>query len=60
MLREEDVSGQIEDVAHVVSVDCLSDCLTKASAKADALVRVVSTGVLKNLVTHPQLRSLLK
>ena len=39
MLRREACSGQIEDIAHVVSVDCLSDCLTKSSAKADALAK---------------------
>ena len=39
MLRTEAFSGQIEDLAHVVSVDCLSDCLTKASATPDACKR---------------------
>ena len=53
---QEACSGQIEDLAHVVSVDCLSDCLTKASAKADALVKAVSTGVLSNLDLHPPFR----
>ena len=53
-------SGQIVDLAHVVSADCLSDCLTKLSAKPDGLVRVVSTGVLNNIDLHPPFRSLLK
>ena len=30
MLRKEACSRQTEDLAHVVSVDCLSDCLTQA------------------------------
>ncbi len=29
MLRKEYCSGQIDDLAHVSSADCLSDCLTK-------------------------------
>ena len=35
-LRHESCSGSVDDLAHVVSSDCLSDCLTKASAKPDA------------------------
>ena len=50
MLRKEARSGQIEDLAHVVSADCLSDCLTKASAKPDAPVKAVSTSVLRILL----------
>ena len=38
MLRKDHCSGQIENLAHAVSADCLSDCLTKASAKPDELV----------------------
>ena len=40
MLRKEACSGQI-DLAHVVSANCLSDCLTQATAKVDALVKAV-------------------
>ena len=47
MLREEACSGHIEDLAHVLSADCLSDYLTNASAKPNALVNCVSTRVLK-------------
>ena len=32
-LRHESRSGAIDDLAHVVSEDCLSDCLAKHSAK---------------------------
>ena len=59
MLRKEACSGQIEDLAHVVSVDGLSYCLTKSSAKADALVKAVSTSIIKNIDMHPPFRSLL-
>ena len=59
MLKKEDCAGQIEDLAHVVSADCLFDCLTKSSAKADALVKAVSSSVLSNLDMHPPFRSLL-
>ena len=58
MLRTEARSGQIEGLAHVVSAACLSDCRTKAAAKQDALVKAVSTNVLKNLDLHPPSRSL--
>ena len=60
MLRTEACYGQIEDLAHVVSAACLSDCHTKASAKPDALVKAVSTSVLNNLDLHPPIRSLVE
>ena len=59
MLRKESCSGQIDDLAHVSSADCLSDCLTNSSAKSDALYKSVSTGILPNLDMHPPVRSLL-
>ena len=43
-----------------MSADCRSDCLTNASAKPDALVKVVSEGVLKHIDLHPPFGSLLK
>ena len=43
MLRKESCSGSIEDLAHVRTELCLGDCLTKASAKSDALRRSVET-----------------
>jgi len=60
MLRKEYCSGQIEDLAHVSSADRLSDCLTKSSAKPDALYKAVSTGILPNLDMHPPCRSMLQ
>ena len=35
MLRKEACSGNIHDLAHIPTQNCLADCLTKASAKAD-------------------------
>ena len=60
MLRKESSSGSIEDLAHVISGDSLADVLTKNSAKPDALLKAVSTGVLVAMDTHPPFRSLLK
>ena len=48
-LRHEACSGSIDDLAHVVSQDCLSDCLTKTSAKPEFLVKAVDTGFLPNV-----------
>ena len=41
MLRKEACVGQTEDLAHVVSVVWLSFCLTRASAEADDLAKVL-------------------
>ena len=60
MLRKESTSGRIDDLAHVTSEDCLSDCLTKHSAKPDALIQAVETGNLKNIDMHPPFRTLLR
>ena len=59
-LRTEACSGSIHDLAHVVSADCLADCLTKQSAKPDALVKAVDTGVLPNVDKHPPFRELMQ
>ena len=59
-LRHEACSGAIDDLAHVVSADCLADCLTKASAKPDALIKAVETGTLPNVDKHPPFRELMK
>ena len=37
MLRQESCSGSISDLAHVRTEFCLSDCLTKQSARPDSL-----------------------
>ena len=59
-LRTEASSGSIDDLAHVVSADCLADCLTKASAKPDYLLKAVETGQLPNVDKHPLFRELMK
>ena len=59
-LRTESCSGSIDDLAHVVSEDCLADCLTKASAKPQALIKAIDTGVLPNADKHPPFRELMK
>jgi len=60
MLRRESNSGSIDDLAHVISQYCLSDALTKHSAKPDELIKAVETGVLQQVDLHPPFRSLLK
>ena len=59
-LRTEACSGAIDDLAHVVSADCLADCLTKHSAKPDALIKAVSHGILPNVDKHPPFRELMR
>ena len=59
-LRHESCSGSIDDLAHVVSADCMADRLTKASAKSTALVRTVETGNILNVDKHPSFRELIK
>ena len=59
-LRHEALSGSIDDLAHVVSADCLSDCLTKNSAKADALIKAVNDGYLPNADKHMPFREMMK
>ena len=54
MLRKEATSGSIEDLAHARADFCLGGCLTKQSAKSDALRKAVDTGTLTDVdVPHP-------
>ena len=50
MLRRESNSGAIDDLAHVVRAQCLSDALTKHSAKADELIRLSNLLLLGELM----------
>ena len=52
MRRKEACSGSIHDFAHIPTPNCLSDCLTKASAKADNLITAVKTEILLDVDTH--------
>ena len=54
------MSGSIEVLALVRTEDMLADCLTKSSVKPDVLIQAVFTGVLPNIDTHPEFRSLIK
>ena len=58
-LRQEALSGSIHDLAHVVTGDCMSDCLTKSTAKADNLINAIDTGLLPNSDKHPSFRELM-
>ena len=59
MLRMEACSGSIQDLAHRPTQNCLADCLTKASAKADNLITAVKTGRLLDVDIHPNFRILM-
>ena len=58
--RHEACSGTIDDLAYVASDDCLADCLTKASAKPQALIKSALTGILPNVDIHPPFRQLMQ
>ena len=58
-LRQEALSGSIHDLAHVVTQDCLSDCLTKSTAQPKNLIDAVNTGILPNCDRHPSFRELM-
>ena len=60
MLRHEACSGSIHDLAHIRTAMCLSDALTKKSAKADELLSAVQTGLLKEVDVHPNFRDLMQ
>ena len=46
VLRKEACSGSIHDLAHSPTQNCMAECPTKASAKADNLIAAVKTGKL--------------
>ena len=53
MLRQEACSGQMHDLAHVLTQYCLADPLTKKSVSATLLISTVQTGILREVDTHP-------
>ena len=59
-LRKEAVSGSIDDLAHIDTDHMLADCLTKASAKPDTLIKAVETGIILNVDSNPEFRTLLQ
>ena len=60
MLRKETCSGNIHDLAHIPTQNCLADCLTKASAKTDNLITAVKTRRLLDVDIHPNLRTFME
>ena len=60
MLRKEACSGNIDDLAHIVTQHMLADCLTKDSAQPDNLIKAIETGVLVEVDKHPPFRELMK
>ena len=62
MLRHEAVSGHMDDLAHVVSVDMMADVLTKADCVSGlkALTEAVKTGILPNVDAQVNFRELIK
>ena len=60
MLRKEACSGSIHDLAYIPTQNCLADCLTKASAKAENLITAVKTGRLLDVDIHPNFRTIME
>ena len=57
MLRQEACSGQMHDLAHVLTQYCLADPLTKKSVSPTLLISTVQTGILREVDTQPLFRS---
>ena len=57
LLRKEACSGSIHDIAHIPTQNCLAECVTKTSAKADNLITVVKAWRLLNVDIHPNFRN---
>ena len=60
MLRNESLSGAIEDMAHVRTHARLGDALTTSSAKPDAIKAAVDTGILVDVDLQPSVRTLIR
>ena len=60
MLRKEACSVSIHDLARIPTPNCLADCLTKASGKANNLITAVKTGRFLDVHIHPDFRTLLE
>ena len=60
MLRNQTSSGSIHDLAHISTQNCLADCLTKSSAKADNFITAVKTVRLLEVDVHPHFRTLME
>ena len=62
MLRHEAVSGHMDDLAHVVSVDMMADVLTKSDCVSGlkALTEAVRSGILPNVDAQVNFRELIR
>ena len=60
MLRKEACSESIHDLAYIPTQNCLADCLTKASAKAENLITAVKTSRLLDVDIHPNFRTIME
>ena len=57
MLRKEACSRSLCDLAHIPAQNCLADCLTTSSAKADYLITAVKTGISLDVDIHADFRT---
>ena len=60
MLRHEACSGDILDLAHIVTQYMMADCMTKESAQPDNLVKAVTSGILPDADKHMPFREMMK
>ena len=60
MMRKDACSGSIHDLAHIPNQNCLTVCLTKASAKADNWITVVKAGRFSDVDIHPNFKTLME
>ena len=60
MLRKEACSGSTHDLAHMPTQNCLADCLTKASGKADNLITARKTRRLLDVDIHTDFRTFME
>ena len=56
MLRKEACSRNSYHLAHIQTLFCLADCLTKASAEADILITAVKT-IFLDVDIHPDFKT---
>ena len=59
-LRVDCMSGNIDDMAHVVSHDMMADVLTKEGVDAKYLKIAIKTGYVPNVGKHPPFRELME
>ena len=60
VLRKEACSESIHDLAYIPTQNCLADCLTKASAKAENLSTAMKTGRLSDVDIHHNFRTIME